>query len=113
DPTLFKHEGRYWLLFTLQDDGAWGNQKLYAYHAPSLDAPWTAHPLNPVKCDIGATRPAGNVFSVEGSLFRPSQDCSTTYGGALVINQILALTQDRFEEREVARLRPLKASPYP
>ena len=67
DPTLFKHEGRYWLLFTLQDDGAWGNQKLYAYHAPALDAPWVPHALNPVKCDIGATRPAGNVLSAAGN----------------------------------------------
>jgi hypothetical protein len=113
DPTLFKHEGLYWLLFTLQNDGAWGNQKLYAYHAPSLDAPWVPHPLNPVKCDIGATRPAGNVFSCEGALFRPSQDCSRTYGGAVVINQIVTLSQLAFEERVAARIEPIADGPYP
>jgi hypothetical protein len=113
DPTLFKHEGRYWLLFTLQNDGAWGNQKLYAYHAPSLAAPWEPHPFNPVKCDIGATRPAGNVFSANGRLFRPSQDCSTTYGSAVVINEILALSPTAFEEREAARIEPIAGGPYP
>ena len=113
DPTLFKHAGRYWLLCTLQDDGAWGNQKLYAYYAPALDAPWTAHPLNPVKCDIGSTRPAGNVFELDGSLYRPSQDCSATYGGAVVINQIVTLTPTEYEERPAARIEPIVGSPYP
>lgn len=113
DPTLFKHEGRYWLLFTLQDDGAWGNQKLYAYHAPALDAPWVPHALNPVKCDIGATRPAGNVFSAAGRLFRPSQDCSSTYGGAVVINELVKLSPTEFEEREAARIEPIAGGPYP
>jgi hypothetical protein len=113
DPTLCKHEGRYWLLFTLQNDGAWGNQKLYAYHAPSLAAPWVPHPLNPVKCDIGATRPAGNVFSAQGMLYRPSQDCSSTYGGAVVINQVVKLTPTEFEERVAARIEPIARGPYP
>jgi hypothetical protein len=113
DPTLFKHEGRYWLLFTLQNDGAWGNQKLYAYHAPSLSGPWLPHALNPVKCDIGASRPAGNVFSVDGCLFRPSQDCSTTYGAAVVISQVLTLSPTEFEERQVARIDPIVSGPYP
>jgi hypothetical protein len=112
DPTLFKRDGRYWLLFTLQDDGAWGNQKLYAYHAHALDAPWTAHPHNPVKCDIGSTRPAGNVFELDGELYRPSQDCSATYGGAVVINHIAKLTPTEFEERSVARIEPIAGSPY-
>jgi hypothetical protein len=113
DPTLFKHRGRYWLLFTRQDDGAWGNQKLYAYHASALDAPWMPHPLNPMKCDIGATRPAGNVFVVDGRLYRPTQDCSTTYGGAVVIHEVVKLSETEFEERPVARIDPIAGGPYP
>jgi len=113
DPTLFKHEGRYWILYTLQNDGAWGNQKLYAQYAPSLDAPWTPHPLNPIKCDIGATRPAGNVFSVDGVPYRPSQDCSATYGGAVVINRIDRLSPTEFRESVAARIDPVEGSPYP
>lgn len=113
DPTLCKHQGRYWLFFTLQDDGAWGNQKLYAYHASSLEAQWAPHPLNPVKCDIGATRPAGNVFHAQDRLYRPSQDCSSTYGGAVVINQIVKLSPTEFEERVAARIEPISGGPYP
>ncbi|HEU4578661.1 MAG TPA: hypothetical protein VFS67_10420 [Polyangiaceae bacterium] len=113
DPTLFKHEGRYWLLFTLQDDGAWGNQKLYAYYADSLDSEWKPHLLNPVKCDIGSTRPAGSPFVVNGVLYRPSQDCSQTYGGAVVINELRRLSPSEFVELEAARIEPMKNGPYP
>lgn len=113
DPTLFKHDGSYWLLFTLQNDGAWGNQKLYAYHARALDSEWVPHVLNPVKCDIGATRPAGSVFRVGERLFRPSQDCSTTYGAAVVINELVELTPSRFVERPAARIEPVVDGPYP
>lgn len=113
DPTLFKHEGRYWLLFTLQNDGAWGNQRLYAYYADALDSEWRPHLLNPVKCDIGSARPAGSPFVVAGALYRPSQDCSRTYGGAVVINQIERLSPSEYVETEVARIEPLQKGPYP
>ena len=113
DPTLFKYGELYWLLFTLQNDGAWGNLKLYAYHAESLHGEWRAHCLNPVKCDIGSSRPAGSPVWVDGQLYRPSQDCSVTYGGAVVMNRIVKLSPTEFEEVEAARIKPMKDGPYP
>jgi hypothetical protein len=113
DPTLFKHQGLYWILCTLQNDGAWGNLKLYGYYAERLDGEWKPHRLNPVKCDIGSSRPAGTPVWVDGELYRPSQDCSETYGGAVVINRIARLSPSEFEEVEAARIRPLSGGPYP
>lgn len=113
DPTLFKHNGLYWILFTLQNDGAWGNLKLHAYYAERLDAEWKPHLLNPIKCDIGSTRPAGGVVWIDGHLYRPSQDCSTTYGGAVVMNRIVELTPTKFGEVEAARIEPIRMGPYP
>lgn len=113
DPTLFKHQGLYWLLFTLQNDGAFGNLKLYGCYASALEAEWTPHPLNPLKCDIGLARPAGAPFVAGGQLHRPSMDCSATYGGALVINRVLKLSPTEFEEVAIARLEPTRTGPYP
>jgi hypothetical protein len=113
DPTLFRHRDLYWLLFTLQDDGAFGNLKLYGYYASALDADWRPHALNPLKCDIGSARPAGTPFLVDGALHRPSMDCSATYGGALIINRVLKLSPTEFEEVAVARLEPTRGGPYP
>ena len=113
DPTLFKHEGRYWILCTHQDDGSYGNLKLYGYYADSLEGPFQPHLLNPLKCDISSSRPAGSVLVVDGALYRPAQDCSLTYGGALVLNHIERLTPSEFREVTVARFAPVSDGPYP
>ena len=113
DPTLFKHQGLYWLFFTLQNDGASGNLKLYAHYAEDIQAEWKPHLLNPLKCDIGSSRPAGSPVMIGDDLFRPSQDSSKTYGGALVLNNIVKLSPTEFEEVSVAHIEPMKSSPYP
>jgi hypothetical protein len=113
DPTLLKQGDLYWLFFTLQDDGYWGNLKLYAYYSEKLDGDWKPHLLNPIKCDIGSSRPAGGVLFVDGELYRPSQDCSQTYGGAVVINRVSKLSPHEFEEVEASRIEPLRQGPYP
>ena len=53
-----------------------------------------------------SARPAGPIFAHEGRLYRPAQDCSRTYGGAVVIHRIEALTPEIFREVAVARLDP-------
>jgi hypothetical protein len=113
DPTLFKHGGRYWIFCTLQDDGAFGNLRLHGFHAEQLHGPWLPHALNPLKCDIGSSRPAGSVVTLDGHLYRPGQDCSTTYGGAVVMNRIVTLSPTEFEEVAAARIEPPRGSPYP
>ncbi len=113
DPTLFQRDERYWLFYSLQDDGAFGNQKLYAHYADDLFGEWQPHRLNPLKCDIASSRPAGQVFTANGKWYRPAQDCSVTYGGALVIHELGELTPTRFEEWPVARLEPDPKGPYP
>jgi hypothetical protein len=110
DATILRHHGRYWLFCGLEDDDATTN--LHLFFATTLLGPWIPHPLNPVKTDIGSARPAGAIFSVGNALYRPSQDCSITYGGGLCINRIDVLTTTRFCETLVARYGPDEASPY-
>jgi hypothetical protein len=50
---------------------------------------------------------------VDGMLHRPAQDCSRTYGGAVVINRIERLTPEEFVERPVRHLAPAAHGPYP
>jgi hypothetical protein len=66
-----------------------------------------------VKLDIGSSRPAGTPYRVDGRLYRPAQDCSGAYGAAVVINEIVTLTVDMFEERPVARLAPMADGQLP
>jgi hypothetical protein len=111
DPTVFRHENRWWLFCT--NALAAGSLALDAYCANDLEGRWTPHPLNPLKMDLSSARPAGRPFTIDGRLYRPAMDCSETYGGAVQIMEIVDLTDTTFRERPVARIEPDRASPYP
>jgi hypothetical protein len=111
DATLFRHGGRFWILATDQDGEP--KARLHAFWAEELFGPWTPHPLNPVRTDVRSSRPAGPVFHHDGALYRPAQDCSQTYGGAVTLNRIDRLSLTEFAESVVARLEPDPDGPYP
>jgi len=111
DPTLFRRNGRYWLGCRDLDFG--GHDNLCLLHASQLSGPWTPHARWPVRIDVRGARPAGMMFNSEGRLFRPGQDCAATYGAAVVIHEILTLTETDFRELPVAELRPDKHGPFP
>jgi hypothetical protein len=111
DPTIFHYQNRWWLLCTL--DGAGANTKLYAFHAGAISGPWEPHLLNPIKTDISSSRPGGVPFVHNGDLYRPAQDSSHSYGGAVVINKIETLTPTNFLEHEVQRIHPVADGKYP
>lgn len=111
DPTMFQHEGQWWLLATKFDTCSGGNDQLYAWYADSFLGEWTEHAANPIKVDVASARSAGMPFTVDGQLYRPSQDCSAAYGGALVMNRVQRLTPAEFVEEEICRWTPDEAYP--
>lgn len=111
DPTVFRHGGRWWLFGTRIETGQ--NHRLFAWYADDLFGPWQSHVANPIKCDIRSARPAGTPFMHEGSLYRPAQNCSATYGGQVVINRIIELSPTVFSEETVRVVRPHRGGYYP
>lgn len=111
DPTIIEQDGKFWLFCTSQEKGA--NSHLFLFHAPSLKGPFTPHCKNPVKCDVRSARPAGRPFPLDGKLIRPAQNCSKTYGGEIVFNQIQVLTEGDFKEEVIGSLGPSQGSRYP
>jgi hypothetical protein len=111
DPTVFRHEGRWWLMCT--EGGRDVDAALHVWHAPDLFGPWTPHTRNPVKTDVRSARPGGPPFFHEGSLYRAAQDCSKYYGWRVVIQRLNVLTPFEFDEETVAILQPSAKSPYP
>ena len=104
DPALFAWEGRFWLAYTDADMGSLDN--LCLQYADTLEGPWRAHANNPVKVDIAGARMAGGLFRHQGALYRPAQNCLRTYGGAMVVHQITALTPRHFSEVVLRVLTP-------
>lgn len=105
DPTLVFHQNHWYLFFM---SGAATNVELQIWHAETLDGPFVPHALNPVKSNVGNARPAGPLFFLDRKLYRPAQDCSRTYGGRIIINEVKILTEDSFLEMAVGVLDPPK-----
>jgi hypothetical protein len=106
DATLHQHNGSWWLFCNIGGAEFSSNDELHLFYADSPLGPWTPHKRNPVKSDVRSARPAGKLFSKNGNLYRPSQDCSIRMGGAISINKILVMDTERYEEVEVSRIDP-------
>jgi len=109
DPTFVLHNG-YWYLF-----GAAAKESQYTlriWFAETLEGPWTAHPANPVKCDVQTARPAGPVIRSNGRLYRPSQDSSKSYGSSANIMEIVELSPKAFMEVCSRKIEPDARWPY-
>jgi hypothetical protein len=114
DATIIKHGEKWWMFCTRgRSESQSHNDELHIYYSDELFGKWEAHKQNPVKIDIRSSRPAGTPFYHEGSLYRPAQDCSETYGGRIVLNKIKTLTTAQFIEETVSHVQPGKNSLYP
>lgn len=105
DSSLLYYNNKYWLFCTINN--ALHNAQLFIFYSDSLEKEFTPHLLNPVKTDIVSARPAGSFFDFEDSLIRPSQNCSETYGGSLMLNKISILTETDYKEETIKEIKPL------
>jgi hypothetical protein len=106
DVTITTHNGRYYMFGAWRDGTAGYSDALAIYHAPDVMGPWQPHASNPVLVDRTTTRPAGNFVRRNGQLWRPVQDCSESYGGALGLAEIVELSPETFRQEIRARIRP-------
>lgn len=103
DPTIIFHQNKFWLFYTSNDGDT---SHLNIAFADSLFSDFIDHPKNPVKIDQSSSRPAGTPFILDGKIYRLGQNCSKTYGGAVVINRITELSEENFSEEFVKEIAP-------
>jgi hypothetical protein len=106
DTVVFEYQGKLWLFTSLSAEAHDTRDELSVFFADSLLGQWQPHPMNPVVSDIRTARNAGRIFVQEGKIFRPSQDCSVSYGHGIYLNQITCLTETDYREHVVSFLRP-------
>jgi hypothetical protein len=106
EASVIKHDGRWWMFYTLVGPNARDQRELHLAYADQLIGPWNNHPLNPVLDNRSGARPGGTPFlAPNGGLVLPVQDCSETYGGALHLLEFTTLTTRSVEfERLAARI---------
>ncbi len=93
DSSIIWFNDKFWLFTSVSDKP----NAFYIYYADSLQDRFLPHALNPIQTSNKNFRNAGNLFMVDGKLFRPTQSMELRYGGAIVINQINELSETKFE----------------
>ncbi len=109
DTTLFHYNYKWWLFTSkveLQNKEL-VHTELFLYYADDLFTDtWTSHPCNPIVGEISRSRAAGRIFEYNGSLIRPSQDCTGGYGKAINFNEITIINTHEYRERLLTRISP-------
>jgi hypothetical protein len=108
DSTLLYYSNQWWLFTAIPAKSeALPKVQLHLFHSENLlSNQWTPHSQNPIVSDSTTARPAGNIFSIDGKLYRPSQDTSKSYGAGILINEITILTESDYEEKCVRTIYP-------
>ncbi len=103
DASVVRHGGKWWMFYALSGPADRAMRELHVAFADQLTGPWTPHAANPVRSGFHASRPGGTAFAVDGVLHLPVQDCAETYGAAINLLRIDALTTEAFEASVVRR----------
>ncbi|MBC7523432.1 MAG: hypothetical protein H7239_03210 [Flavobacterium sp.] len=100
DAVWVYHNEYYWLFANKVEDYEYdNNDALYLYYSKNLDSnQWLSHKQNPICTDSSRSRGAGAIFKKNGKLFRPAQNCSKFYGANIVLNEIIELSIENYEE---------------
>lgn len=109
DATLHHHDNK-WFIFLVNQKHS--HTHLEIYHSDDLRGPYLPHENNPVMIDCSKARPAGKMFDIQGSIIRPSQNCTEHYGQSITLEEIELLTTKRFSTKPFVTINPIENSDY-
>ena len=111
DPVVLDWNGHFYLFVT---NGSFGNvdNNLQLFVSEDLRGPYRPHPKNPVRLGLRGSRMAGPLFVHRNALYRPAQDCESSYGAQVILYRVDVLNPDDYNEAEAAVFPPDPASPY-
>jgi hypothetical protein len=105
DSTLFLHEGK-WRMFAQR-----GLDEMRVFQSANLESGWSEHPGNPFwAANRTYCRPGGRILNFDGAWYRFAQDGLVSYGNNLRALRIEQMSDEIFEEREIAASPILRAS---
>lgn len=96
DTSIYKKEGKYYLMTMLQHEEPVNILELYV--SDDLQGPYIPHPCSPIAKDNKIGRDAGCWLELGGKLLRFSQDCVHRYGDNVNVSVINKLTPTEYEE---------------
>ena len=98
DSSIIKENSVYYLFTTRIEKN---NYSQLLFYSDSLNGNFEEHPKSPICIQKKYARNAGSVFKKDSKLYRPSQDCSRTYGEKVSIHEITILNQNDYQESTI------------
>jgi hypothetical protein len=95
DSTIVESEGKFYLVATKYPET---QEKVFLYVADSFKGSYIQYMDAPFSTSRRFSRPAGNFFKVNGTLYRPAQDCDKYYGAGLSIMKVSSLKDKSLKE---------------
>jgi hypothetical protein len=109
DVSVVEWQGLWWLFGSLKKPPGLRTAELlllYWTDDPTTGK-WREHRLSPLLADVTNARPAGAPWPNGSRLYRLAQDGSAGYGSGIVVNEVLRMDEDAYDERRVASLQPV------
>jgi asparagine synthase (glutamine-hydrolysing) len=105
DSSIFRASGSWWM--TTSPQVVPGHTAItWLLRSDQITGPWRFQPGGIVANDVRVARGAGSLFNGAGRFIRPSQDCSISYGYALIFNEIISFAKAPYRERAISRVDP-------
>ena len=101
DSTILSVDDSYYIIATKSKES---KKNAYLYQSKDLFGEYKLVNEFPVQTNRSCSRPAGNWITVSNHLYRPAQDCSKSYGGA--INIMCVDTLAPFYEEKTFCIKP-------
>lgn len=112
DPTLLVWGGVFWIFVSDNKDS-----DLSIFFATNIVGPYQRHPASryhtpirdPLRGEVATMRPAGAfIVTPSGRVLRPSQESTKkNYGMSILLNEVVDLSSETYQEAQVKRLLPL------
>jgi len=106
DTTILFSGQKVWMFTNIWQTGGRPYTDLSLFYADSIFDEWSAHPKNPVICDLCSARPAGNLFLHNDDIIRPSQNSLVGYGHSIVFNKVTCLSENDYSEMNLEQIEP-------
>ncbi|MDD1777081.1 MAG: hypothetical protein LUQ65_02855 [Candidatus Helarchaeota archaeon] len=98
DTSIIFFEDKWWLFACYNLSGP---TTLHLFYSKDLTGPYIEHPKSPIAEGGRDARPAGRIISFQGKIVRFAQDNSQSYAKQVRAFEILKLTTEGYEEKEV------------
>lgn len=109
DATFLNYDGEDYIFGTMKGEGDEAYSVLRVFK--KVNSKYTEQPFSPLKRDLVHSRCGGSFFEINGKLYRPVQNCESSYGTEIILMET-NISENSLEEKEIVRIDASRLKKY-